>query len=67
MVVNDFRFVRWNHASLGRAGTGRRHYRNRSRVVVSRRVVWMAVMVVLLLVVMLLLGLRLVTAGVAVR
>lgn len=62
MVVDGFRFMRWNHASFGRAGTGRRHYRNRSRVVVSRVV--MAVMIVLLLVVMLLL-LMLVTAAVA--
>lgn len=53
VVVDDFRFMRWNHASLGRPGTGGRHYRNRSRVVVSRVV--MAVMIVLLVVMLLML------------
>lgn len=60
VVVDGFRFMRWNHASLGRPGTGRRHYRNRSRVVVSRVV--MAVMIVLLVVMLLLM---LVTTAVA--
>lgn len=62
-VVVDFGFMRWNHASFGRPGTGRRHYRNGTRAVVSR-VAMMAVMIVLL-VVMLLLLLMLVTAAVA--
>lgn len=52
VVVDDLRFMRWNHASLGRPGTGRRHYRNRTGAVVSGVAV-MAVMIVLLLVVML--------------
>lgn len=61
-VVVDFGFMRWNHASFGRPGTGRRHYRNGTRVVVSR-VAMMAVMIVLLVVMLLLL--MLVTAAVA--
>lgn len=65
VVVDDFRFMRWNHASLGRPGTGRRHYRNRSRVVVSRVV--MAVMIVLLVVMLLMLVTTAVAATAAVR
>lgn len=61
-VVVDFGFMRWNHASFGRPGTGRRHYRNGTHVVVSRVAV-MAVMIVLLVVMLLLL--MLVTAAVA--
>lgn len=49
VVVDNFGFMRWNHASLGRPGTGRRHYRNRTRAVVSGVAV-MAVMIVLLVV-----------------
>lgn len=55
VVVDDFRFMRWNHASFGRPGTGRRYYRNRSRVVVSRVVMTMVIVLLLLMVVLLLL------------
>lgn len=50
VVVDVFGFMRWNHASFGRPGTGGRHYRNRRRVVVPRVV--MAVVIVLLLLLM---------------
>lgn len=50
VVMDDFGFMRWNHASFGRAGTGRRHYRNRSRIaVVPRRVAVMTVVLIVLL------------------
>lgn len=49
VVVDDLRFMRWNHASFGRPGTGRRHYRNRSRM--PRRVMMTVVLIVLLMVV----------------
>lgn len=63
VVVDDFGFMRWNHASLGRPGTGRRHYRNGPRAVVSGVAV-MAVMIVLLLVVMLVTAAAVATAAV---
>lgn len=50
VVMDDFGFMRWNHASFGRAGTGRRHYRNRSRIaVVPHRVAVMTVVLIVLL------------------
>lgn len=50
VVVDDFGFMRWNHASFGRARTGRRHYRNGSRIaVVPRRVTMMTVVLIVLL------------------
>lgn len=50
VVMDDFGFMRWNHASFGRAGTGRRHYRYRSRIaVVPRRVTVMTVVLIVLL------------------
>lgn len=53
VVMDDFGFMRWNHASFGRAGTGRRHYRNRSRIaVVPRRVTVMTVVLIVLLLLM---------------
>lgn len=55
MVVNVFWFMRWNHTSFGRPGTGRRHDRNRRRIVVLPRVVMTLVIVLLLLMVMMLL------------
>lgn len=65
VVVYDFRFMRRNHASLGRPGTGRRHYRYRSRIVVSGVV--MAVMIVLLVVMRLMLVTTAVATTAAIR
>lgn len=51
MVVNDFGFMRWNHASFRCPRAGGRHYRNCRRIVVPGVVM---AMVIVLLVMMLL-------------
>lgn len=68
MVVDDFGFMRWNHASFGRPGTGRRHDRNRRRIVVLPRVVMTVMIVLLLLLVLMVMVLLMATvAATAVR
>lgn len=62
-VVNDFGFMRWNHASFRRPRTGGRHYRNRRRIVVPGMV--MAVVTVLLVMVLRLLMVMMLVATVA--
>lgn len=66
VVVDDFGFMRWNHASFGRPGTGRRHNRNRRRLVVLSRVVMTVVIVLLLLLMVMMLLMATVVAATAV-
>lgn len=63
VVVNDFGFMRWNHASFRRPRTGGRYYRNCRRIVVPSVV--MAVVIVLLVMVLRLLMVMMLMATVA--